>query len=99
MSNNYSAESMRHLKFPECVRRRPGMYIGSTGPRGLHHLAYEILDNAVDEALAGHCDRIDVTINEDGSLTVEDNGRGIPVETVKSLGKTAVEAVFTELHF
>jgi DNA gyrase subunit B len=75
------------------------MYIGSTGPRGLHHLAYEILDNSVDEALAGHCDRIDVTINKDGSLTIEDNGRGIPVDIVQSLGKTAVEAVFTELHF
>jgi DNA gyrase subunit B len=75
------------------------MYIGSTGPRGLHHLAYEILDNAVDEALAGYCDRINVTINEDGSLTVEDNGRGIPVDAVKSLGKSALEAVFTEMHF
>lgn len=99
MSNDYTAKSMRRLGFPECVRKRPGMYIGGTGPSGLHHLAYEILDNAVDEVLAGECSEIKVSINEDGSLSVEDNGRGIPVDTVESLGKSALEAVFTELHF
>lgn len=97
-AGNYSAENIEVLEGLEAVRVRPGMYIGSTGPRGLHHLVYEIVDNSVDEALAGYCSSIDVAINEDNSVTVEDNGRGIPTGIVEKTGKSGVETVFTVLH-
>ena len=96
--NEYGADQIQILEGLEAVRRRPGMYIGSTSSRGLHHLVYEIVDNAVDEALAGYCDSIEVTINPDNSITVKDDGRGIPVDIQKKAGKPAVEVVFTILH-
>ena len=98
MSAEYGADQIQILEGLEAVRKRPGMYIGSTSSRGLHHLVYEIVDNAVDEALAGFCDTIDVTINEDNSITVIDNGRGIPIGINKKKGIPAVEVVFTILH-
>lgn len=98
MGTEYGAEQIQILEGLEAVRKRPGMYIGSTSVRGLHHLVYEIVDNSVDEALAGFCDMIDVTINEDNSITVIDDGRGIPVDIQKKAGKSAVEVVFTILH-
>ena len=98
MSTEYGADQIQILEGLEAVRKRPGMYIGSTSSRGLHHLVYEIVDNAVDEALGGYCDTIDVTINPDNSITVIDNGRGIPVGINHKAGKPAVEVVFTILH-
>ena len=98
MSSEYNAEQIQILEGLEAVRKRPGMYIGSTSTRGLHHLVYEIVDNSVDEALAGFCTEIEVQINEDNSITVEDNGRGIPVDIQKKAGLPAVEVVFTVLH-
>ncbi len=98
MSAEYGADQIQILEGLEAVRKRPGMYIGSTSSRGLHHLVYEIVDNAVDEALGGYCDTIDVTINEDNSITVIDNGRGIPVGINQKAGIPAVEVVFTILH-
>mgnify|MGYP005803065467 FL=1 len=98
MGTEYGADQIQILEGLEAVRKRPGMYIGSTSVRGLHHLVYEIVDNAVDEALAGFCDMIDVTINEDNSITVLDDGRGIPVDIQKKAGKSALEVVFTILH-
>ncbi|MDE7321608.1 MAG: DNA topoisomerase (ATP-hydrolyzing) subunit B [Lachnospiraceae bacterium] len=98
MSTEYGADQIQILEGLEAVRKRPGMYIGSTSSRGLHHLVYEIVDNAVDEALGGYCDTIDVTINPDNSVTVIDNGRGIPVGINQKAGIPAVEVVFTILH-
>ncbi|MDE6639467.1 MAG: DNA topoisomerase (ATP-hydrolyzing) subunit B [Acetatifactor sp.] len=98
VDHEYGADQIQILEGLEAVRKRPGMYIGTTSSRGLHHLVYEIVDNAVDEALAGFCDTIDVTINEDGSVTVIDNGRGIPVGINHKAGIAAVEVVFTILH-
>ena len=98
MSAEYGADQIQILEGLEAVRKRPGMYIGSTSIRGLHHLVYEIVDNAVDEALAGYCDTIFVSINEDNSITVIDNGRGIPVGINHKAGLPAVEVVFTVLH-
>ena len=96
--NEYTAENIQILEGLEAVRRRPAMYIGSTDARGLHHLVYEVVDNSIDEALAGACDKIVVTINKEGSVTVVDNGRGIPVDIVPEKNKTGVEVVMTILH-
>lgn len=98
VTQDYGADQIQVLEGLDPVRKRPGMYIGSTGPRGLHHLVYEVVDNAIDEALAGHCDNIYVSIDEDNGITVRDNGRGIPVETHPKTGKSTVETVLTVLH-
>lgn len=97
-SKQYSADNIQVLEGLEPVRKRPGMYIGTTDVRGLHHLVWEIVDNSIDEAMAGHCDHIMITANEDGSLTVADNGRGIPVDKHKKTGRSALETVLTVLH-
>ena len=97
-NQNYGANEIQVLEGLEAVRKRPGMYIGSTGPRGLHHLVYEIVDNAIDEALAGYCDKIDVKILPGDVISVYDNGRGIPVDNHPKMGIPAVTVVFTILH-
>ena len=98
ISNDYGADQIQVLEGLEPVRKRPGMYIGSTGPRGLHHLVYEVVDNSVDEALAGHCDHIEIVLKEDGSALISDNGRGIPTDIHPRTGKSALETVLTVLH-
>ena len=98
MSENYSAGNIQVLKGLEAVRKRPGMYIGSTGPNGLHHLVYEVVDNSIDEAMAGFCDTITVALEKDDICRVEDNGRGIPVDIHPTEHISALELVLTKLH-
>ena len=98
VTSDYGEEQIQVLEGLEAVRKRPGMYIGSTDVRGLHHLVYEIVDNSVDEALAGYCHEIDITLNRDGSVTVKDDGRGFPVGMHPKMQRPAVEVCLTILH-